>query len=366
MRIILSKRISQFPKPEIKQKRTCYFTFIVFLFLATIGKSQTPENVVQDIADFIQNTYQINVSSVVEYNSYEDDFIITHDLKEHSGFGKYIDFAVPKKLRKQFDFIERSTFYKKLSTYVSRFGYAPDYVNEDFSVIILTKNVNPIGLAILEIYLPTDIKQKYIELVYLDVIDLEPTIIPSKQLFDFDKYTLTEKCYDRMFIDNRYESVEFTFFEYKGGNKDLRDVHELNIVGSEADPKWVKKRADRDCLSSDPEDCLIWCLEEEEEITHSIFAIADTSKVEQFEKRTFQKKILTKVGGFTEWHQVVCESELTYEMLKEIEQALQSKGYACSYENEEDMNSIKRALLAYQKDFGLPIGDWNFTTLEHL
>ena len=34
------------------------------------------------------------------------------------------------------------------------------------------------------------------------------------------------------------------------------------IEVSPASTKWVKKKADKNCLSANPDDCLVWCLVE--------------------------------------------------------------------------------------------------------
>ncbi|NNE38120.1 MAG: hypothetical protein HKN08_07425, partial [Gammaproteobacteria bacterium] len=42
------------------------------------------------------------------------------------------------------------------------------------------------------------------------------------------------------------------------------------MVVSPATTKWVKRRADRNCLSANPDDCLVWCLVEVPEQTRTI------------------------------------------------------------------------------------------------
>lgn len=42
------------------------------------------------------------------------------------------------------------------------------------------------------------------------------------------------------------------------------------IVVSPASTKWVKRKADRNCLSADPNDCLVWCLVEVPERTQTV------------------------------------------------------------------------------------------------
>lgn len=46
-------------------------------------------------------------------------------------------------------------------------------------------------------------------------------------------------------------------------DKELNYQEIIPVKGVAAGTKWVKQKADRNCLSADPNDCLVWCLIEE-------------------------------------------------------------------------------------------------------
>ncbi len=214
--------------------------------------------------------------------------------------------------------------------------------------------------------------------------------------------------------------------------------------------KWVKKRAERNCLSRNPDDCLVWCLIEEPAQFRTIDihvrigcpdgyeetgdecikvitipsefadrtyqklvapATVDTVLIPaHYENRTYQKlisparldtvevpaeyeeqsyqrlikpasslttevpaeyetiskRVLVKKGGFTEWRQVVCESNITADLTREVQVALKNKGYDPGHLSNSIDSSTKAALIKFQKDNGLPIGQLDFETLRAL
>lgn len=68
------------------------------------------------------------------------------------------------------------------------------------------------------------------------------------------------KCYGKCLIQDQYTTVIETVTTYP----DAEDA-EFKTEVIELQPaftKWVKKKADRNCMSADLNDCLVWCLVE--------------------------------------------------------------------------------------------------------
>ncbi|MCL4110247.1 UNVERIFIED_CONTAM: hypothetical protein GTU68_030631 [Idotea baltica] len=86
------------------------------------------------------------------------------------------------------------------------------------------------------------------------------------------------------------------------------------------------------------------------------------------EYKTLTKRQLVKKGGFTEWREVVCESDITSDLVRRVQNALIAKGYnlgAAGADN--DMGpSTKAALVKFQRENNLPIGSLDFETLKAL
>lgn len=194
-----------------------------------------------------------------------------------------------------------------------------------------------------------------------------------------------------------------------------------------ASTKWVKKKADRNCLSSDPNDCLVWCLQEvaaqyrtvttseklpckkgwdelgndctrridkPAEYAYILDSIAvnkllnhcpDVKVVpHNITKRitiqpqlidtiavsatydTIRRSTLVKAGGFTKWVEVLCEDEIDERFYSRLSQELNLRGYETGSEAEYPNPKAEAALIKFQKDNGLPIGQMDFETLEAL
>ncbi|NJN77311.1 MAG: peptidoglycan-binding protein [Saprospiraceae bacterium] len=184
-----------------------------------------------------------------------------------------------------------------------------------------------------------------------------------------------------------------------------------------ATTKWVKRRADKNCLSANPDDCLVWCLVEVpaqyETITKTVLKTPATTKTVEIpaeyqtvtkqvvknpaqtrqidipaEYKTVKKLVvktpaqtrtieipaeyktvsirkLTKKGGFSEWREVLCPKDVDAK-ITQIQIALRDRGY-----NPGPIDNIfgaqtKAALIKFQKSSGLPVGQLDKETLKAL
>jgi hypothetical protein len=214
------------------------------------------------------------------------------------------------------------------------------------------------------------------------------------------------------------------------------------VMVSAAGKEWVKKR-DSHCLSQNPEDCIILCLEEipaqYRTVTSSVVATA--ARVEEVEvpaeyitvskqmlktpattrtvevpaeyqtitKRmlktpattrevevpaeyktitkqvlknpatteevdvaaeytTVNKKELVKEGEYTEWREILCDSKVTNYTISQIQEALIAKGYNVGDAGADNVmgSATRNALIKYQRDNKLPVGNLNMETLQSL
>jgi hypothetical protein len=86
------------------------------------------------------------------------------------------------------------------------------------------------------------------------------------------------------------------------------------------------------------------------------------------ETRTVTKIILVKPGGFTEWREVVCSGDVTSALVRQVQAALISKGYDVGPAGTDNVlgTDTKAALVKFQKDNSLPVGNLDFETLNAL
>ncbi len=88
------------------------------------------------------------------------------------------------------------------------------------------------------------------------------------------------ECYEiESYTGENYQPKEYTIKEITG----KASWDELTFE-PQGEPKWVKKKADQNCLSANPEDCLVWCLVE----TKGCQSGFDLSENEAYCRKTIQ------------------------------------------------------------------------------
>ncbi len=213
------------------------------------------------------------------------------------------------------------------------------------------------------------------------VIDVPSTVriekIPAKY----------ETVYDTVVVKAALKKMMTTPAQYE-------TVTEDKLV-TPATQKWVKGVADKNCLSANPKDCEVWCLKEVpavyQKVTRKVEKVAaSTSEVEipavtkvvprkklvyaAYENKietpptykTVMKKVLIKKGGFQEWKEVLCEQQVTSNKVADIQTALKREGYDAGPIDNQMGGKTKQALIKFQQDKGLPVGNLNMETLKAL
>lgn len=228
------------------------------------------------------------------------------------------------------------------------------------------------------------------------------------------------KCYARTLMPDKYETVEEQVIDKPASVKyetiaektkvvydsvlvkaatvkveTIPAIYELvmeDSLVSAATQKWVKIGSDPNCLSKNPADCEVVNLKEVpavyKKVSRKIERVPASTKetpvaaVYNVNKRTVilepartdkidipatyktatVKKLVSK-GGFTDWQEVLCE--VTPGKVKAIQAALSANGYSGGADGVWD-DATKDALLRYQQDKGLPMGNLNIATLSKL
>ena len=172
------------------------------------------------------------------------------------------------------------------------------------------------------------------------------------------------KCYAKCQI--RLITHTETYFEYDGdiAPEDL-DVAYKTIETSPARSEWVKKKADRPCHSSNPDDCLVWCLVEVPAQTQKIAIVKDTSQTKQWKVRTIN--YYGNGAPQVDWREVVCADKLDRLRISLIQDKLDEKGYYTGMTRGDYQNpKLHSALKSYQSDNNLPIGNYDIETIKSL
>ena len=174
-------------------------------------------------------------------------------------------------------------------------------------------------------------------------------------------------CYAKCMIPDKIIKEHGLYAVYTGEDgENNKNVEFLEIEINPGGSKWVKKKADNNCRSSDPEDCLVWCLVNEPSEYIVLPIVRDTTITDQFKIEQVTTTTIVEKGGETEWREVVCNSNVNAFLSREVQSALFQKGYDPGpIENNMGATS-KAALIKFQKENNLPVGQLDFETLDAL
>ncbi|MBK8669534.1 MAG: peptidoglycan-binding protein [Saprospiraceae bacterium] len=176
------------------------------------------------------------------------------------------------------------------------------------------------------------------------------------------------KCYAKCFIPDQTESNTKYLPKYTGPVSDIDknpNIVAMKFTQQIASSHWEKKRADKNCLSRNPDDCLVYCLVEVPEISKIEYIVKDTSLTKSYQWQEFYSVDLVQ-KGYTGWVEVICDRDITILLIKKVQTALSSNGF---YDGEIDgvlSSTIRSKLSAFQKKKGLAVGGLTFETMNVL
>lgn len=181
------------------------------------------------------------------------------------------------------------------------------------------------------------------------------------------QYSKNNACRQKYLIKDKYETVT-TYYNIFTGNEELEDVElkTKEIILKPASTKWEKKKADKDCQSEDPNDCLVWCLTETPATKKTLKILLDTTQSKNFESIPIKTKTLIRAGGFEQWKPVLCEEEITSDIISQLATKLTQNGFEVNPNTSSITPEFKNKLNEYQKSKDLPIGSLDYETLDSL
>lgn len=190
------------------------------------------------------------------------------------------------------------------------------------------------------------------------------------------------------------------------------------VLVTPARGEWVRKKKAPNCFSSNPDDCYVACWEEVpatyrtesyqvlvtpattvETVIPAVYntitktVLAEPARVEEIvvppvyktvpkkvlvtpaatneivipaEYTTVTEKRLVSKGGYTTWQEILCAAQTTNSTVRRVQTALMAAGYNPGPIDGVLGSQTKSALVKYQQDKTLPIGNMNIETLKAL
>jgi len=174
------------------------------------------------------------------------------------------------------------------------------------------------------------------------------------------------KCFAKVLIQDQYETYEKEILRYTGEDKAVEGVEFQKIVFRPAEKKWTKKKREN-CENPNPANCLVWCELDLPEVAESYYIVTDTTKVKSYFREKVEVKRLVVQGGYTDWREVICETDMTPRYMELVQLALVREGYGDDViPNGRTDSKTKAALRRFQMDNGLPLGGLDAETIAML
>ena len=173
------------------------------------------------------------------------------------------------------------------------------------------------------------------------------------------------KCFANCLIPNIIEKWKESFPVFLGEYSDTLEYVQLISIELPQSNIWEKKR-DANCKSSNPEDCFIWCLYDQPSTTLELYVVSDTSLTTNYVWESFDLSEVTIEGGYFELKQVICAAKINDTILQRISTELFNQGFLGRANLGFTRSKIKGALKNFQIKNNLPLGEYDFETLEAL
>ncbi len=204
-------------------------------------------------------------------------------------------------------------------------------------------------------------------MIYLMQYSMKKTIIPIL-LFFFGNFLYgqnnsSNKCYASCKTPDVYEDKLYETYIFTGDiNKEKVNIKDVIVHTTPARSEWVKKKTAANCISNNPDDCLVWCLVEEPAEKKTLYILKDTTQTKNFFIQYNEVRELIKPSTGQEEREVLCSTK-NKTLIKRIQSELSSLEF---YEGPIDGKvdkSLKRALKDFQIENGIAYGDFTIESI---
>jgi len=175
-----------------------------------------------------------------------------------------------------------------------------------------------------------------------------------------------ERCFAKLLVPE-YLERDTVLLYVEGNEMENYAIRKEQLVEvAPASSKWVKRKADRNCISQNPDDCLVWCLvdipSKFEEMGSSIEFLSEKSLLtDDFIKQ----KIETNQYRY-EWRAIHCWNDVSRREKNTIVKTMKNEGYLKDQPDNFFSLRVMDALHQFQEDNELPIGFLNLETLDFM
>jgi len=174
------------------------------------------------------------------------------------------------------------------------------------------------------------------------------------------------KCYAKCKSPVVYENIVEDRVLYTGEPIEADYLEHISQEIRPAGTKWIKKKTEN-CLSANPDDCLIWCLSTVPAETEEYILVKDTTQTSEYKVETVEYRKPVSFGGEIEWQEVICQNKIDKGLVQDIATVLIDEGFYSDNKIPSKLNmQLTKAMVEYQKEYGLYSGQMTMETLNHM
>lgn len=172
----------------------------------------------------------------------------------------------------------------------------------------------------------------------------------------------TKKCIEGVFYEEITKNEDKIILVYSGNDFSLAGLKDTILISG--GKKWEKRKTDN-CLSANPDDCLVWCFVDNYK-EEKIKLVTDTKSIKEFTPRIIKEKIIVRKEEKKQ-EEIICPENLDKPLVLKIENFLFDNYYLKKKKGNGKMTStIRNAVIKYQKANKLGIGDITNDTLLNM
>ncbi|MEM1321860.1 MAG: hypothetical protein AAGG75_16490 [Bacteroidota bacterium] len=171
------------------------------------------------------------------------------------------------------------------------------------------------------------------------------------------------KCYAKILMPNQSKQRTHFLALYTGEPISSIYLDTFSLELKPASTKWVKKKSEEECLSPNPEDCMVWSMEDMPAEVKQWVVVNDTSAIRSFTIEKVSQKVFTKMGGYKQRVEVRCPEKIDGLFIRKVADVLHLNGFLRNPSKTAVDPEFQSALTRFQRANQLPIGHFDEETL---
>ncbi len=174
------------------------------------------------------------------------------------------------------------------------------------------------------------------------------------------------KCYAKCYTPSRYQEVnEYNVFTGDAKKENVKLKTFYKIYQDYNSLKVLELKNEPSPIGLEPN--IYWDTLKLKSNKVEFQYLLDTTQTTNFKKMKIVQTIEREGGGgFLEWREILCDTQVTSSLLEKVINALKAAGFYNGPAKNEITTEVRKSITNYQRANGLPIGALDFETLKKM